>query len=219
VTLQISQPGDFSKVISPFRVEAVVEPGEDGIIELELIGEDGRVISGERLDYSRYLGRRFWIAPTIEFEISGVAETARLIMRTRDELGRVKAISSIDLILLQLGQNEIKTVKVVQEPFIIRYPEAETVITGGAMWVSGLIRRVNPNPLILELVDEQGNVVGMNAIEIPAPNDELSHIPFGIEIFYTVPETTSVLLVVRQESDQRLGGTVALSTIPLTLEP
>ena len=69
--LHITRPGLFSKLISPYRMEAMVQPGEDGLVRIEVIGEDNRLIANQVLDYRDYMNRRFWIAPFLEFQIAG----------------------------------------------------------------------------------------------------------------------------------------------------
>ena len=140
-------------------------------------------------------------------------------MSVEDTFGRKIAVSSVDLVLLSLGRNETTPTVVDLEPYLIRYPDADQIIYGGTLWVSGLARRVNENPLILELIDEQGRIVGSNQVEVQPPNEELSHIPFGVEINYDVQDTTPVRLTIRQESAERIPGTVALSSLEIILAP
>jgi len=218
-SLMITRPGLLSKILSPYQMEAMVTRGMDGIVYVDLIGEDNRVIASRPLDYRSSLYQRFWIAPELEFEISGVAETSRLVLSTRDEFGRLMALSSVDLVLLSLGTNETTPTQIDFEPYLIRYPEEDSLVSGGLLWVTGLARPVNSTPLIVELVDEQGNVIGSNRIQVPYPTGDLSHTPFGVEVPYTVSEITGVRLTIRQESDTRIAGTVALSSMTLFVGP
>lgn len=48
--LRLTRPGLLSVVLSPFRVEAFVTPGDDGYVYLELIGEDGSILAQQSLD-------------------------------------------------------------------------------------------------------------------------------------------------------------------------
>ena len=217
--LHITRPGLFSKLISPYRMEAMVQPGEDGLVRIELIGEDDKLITSQVLDYRDYMNRRFWIAPFLEFQIAGAAETARLVMTVEDQFGRKIAVSSVDLILLAMGDTETTPSEIDLEPYIIRYPYPDQVIQGGKLWVSGVARRVNDSPLIIELINEEGNVVGASRLEVPPPTEEMSHMPFGVEIPYFIEGTTPVRLTIRQDSTQRLPGIAALSSIQIILEP
>jgi len=106
-----------------------------------------------------------------------------------------------------------------QEPYIIRYPRSDQVIQGGILTLSGLARPVNNTPLIIELIDENGTIVGSTQVTVPEPAGSLSHTPFAVEIPYTVSGPTIVRLTIRQESDNRIPGTVALSSMLVQLEP
>ena len=218
-TLRITRPGLFSKVSSPFRVEAMIKPGDDGYVNLRLIGEDARTVSEAVLDYRALINRRFWLSHMMTFDISAAAETARLEMRINDTFGRAISISSVDLILLKVGDNEITPSVLDLEPYLFRYPYRDQEIKGGTLLVLGLARPVNAKPVILELIDESGRVVGSKEITVEAPTGDLSHTPFQADIPYQVDGRTPVRLSIRQESDQRIPGTVALSSMLIVLEP
>ncbi len=216
---RINNIGPFSFVTSPIRPEAIVSPGEDGLIIVELMGEDGRTITKENINYQSYLGRRFGIAPEVSFELQSVSEYGRLSIYTKDRYSRMMALTSVDLILLQLGSNKITPPKDLTEPYIIRQPAADDTIQGGVIVVQGLARILSTAPIIIECIDPEGNIVGDTRIEIEAPNQILSHIPFEAYIPYSVDESTNIRFTVRQESSSRLPGTLYLYSFEITLEP
>lgn len=209
----------FSFVTSPIRPEAIVSPGEDGFIIVELIGEDGRTITKENINYQGYMGRRFGIAPEVDFELQKVSEYGRLSIYTKDRYNRTIALTSVDLILLQLGSNKISPPNDLTEPYIIREPDAEDTIEGGMIVVEGLARILSTSPIIIECIDSEGNIVGDAQINVEAPNQILSHIPFEAFIPYSVEASTNVRITVRQDSDSRLPGTLYLFSFEVTLEP
>ena len=195
-------------------------PGADGLVSVRLVGEDGRLIVNQLLDYSYNSDTSIWIAPTLEFESSAAAELARLEVGTQDKFGRRISLSTVDLILMSVGKNQVTDSAIEYEPYLIRYPANEQVVSGGEVWVAGLANPVSSNPLVLELIDEEGNVLGSQEIPIAEPTGDLSHTPFGVGIPYVLKEPMSpVRLILRQESDGRIPGTVALSSIELTLIP
>ena len=216
---RITNLGPFSFVTSPFKPEAIVSPGEDGLIIVELIGEDGRTITKENINYSNFMGRRFGIAPSIDFDIDFVSEYGRLNISSKDRYERMLALTSVDLILLKLGSNKISSPKVLTEPYLIREPDAEDVIQGGMIIVEGLARILSANPIIIECVDPEGNIICSAEVEVDAPNQILSHIPFEAYIPYSVQESTNVRFSIRQESTSRLPGIIHLYSFEITLEP
>ena len=218
--MHITKPGLYSKIISPYRMEAMVLPGADGLVSVRLVGEDGRLIINQLLDYSYNGSASVWIAPYLEFESSAAAELARLEVGTQDMFGRRISLSTVDLILMSVGKNQVNDSAILYEPYLIRYPDNEQVVAGGEVWVAGLADPVSSSPLVLELIDEAGNVLGSRQIPIEEPSGDLSHTPFGVGIPYVLEEDiTPVRLILRQESDGRIPGTVALSSIELTLIP
>lgn len=212
------RPGLLSKVVSPIQMELVVMTGAEGRVTIALVGEDGRVISRQVQDYGGKAGRRYWVSPSLPFEIDGAAEMARLEVSIQDEFDRVEALTSTDLVLMQVGRNEINPAVITQEPYIIRQPEPDAAIDGGLLVLDGLARPVNDSPLIIELVNESGAAIVTKQIVVPPPEGPLSHTPFHVEISYKVNQATPVRLVIRQEGS-RIPGTVALSSELITLNP
>ena len=215
----IKKPGQFSKVKSPLVISANASPGADGLIWVELIGEDGRNLFQTRLNFTKYAGLSISIAPEIIFDLQAPAELARLVISTRDGFGRISSLTSTDIILIQMGDDQIYPAGYAREPYIVRSPLQGQVISGGVVQVSALVRPVNDNPLILELVDEKGAVIGSTSLELVFPTGNLSHTPFDVALPYTVSQSTKARLVFRQESTGRIPGTVVLSSLELTLQP
>ena len=217
--LRISKPGQYSKVVSPIKLEAMVSKGEDGFVYIDLIGEDQRLINSLAFNYSRVEYSKFLIVPEIEFEIAAVAETARLVVSVRDLQGRVIALSSVDLILLSVGRNELEMVDFLDEPYIIQSPSQDETLSGGRFVVSGKIKPVNSNPIFLELIDESNQIVGITQIQLPYTEGDYTYHPFTAEIDYDVSERTPVRLTIFQQSAERLPGVTALGSITLFLNP
>jgi hypothetical protein len=218
-SLYFLRPAMLSRLVSPIQVEAGAYPGSDGFVQVDMVGEDNRLITSLLLDYRQYIGKNILVNPEIAFEIPGVSELARIVLTTRDPFGRKTAVTSVDVILLSIGGNEIFTNQTIDESYIVRSPLRDEVLKGGKVRISGLARPVNPSPLIFELLDESGTVIASANLNVPAPSGNLSHTPFELEILYSVTTRTPVLLTIRQESDNRITGTVSLSSRSLILEP
>jgi hypothetical protein len=209
----------MSKQVSPIKAEMFTIPGDDGRISIDLIGEDGRYIARQLLDYPKYAGKNIAISPQIPFQINAVAEMARLILSSNDKYGRLIFLTSVDILLLSVGENELNLPGYQLENYIIRSPRQDAVVSGGILHVEGLIKPVNDRPVIFELTDENGNVVGSNKQVIPEPAGDLSHNLFAIDIPYLVDDITPVRLTIRQESNTRIPGNVALVSLEITVAP
>lgn len=181
--------------------------------------EESNAFYRQRLDYRQYAGKNIGISPQIPFEISAVAETARLVVHTEDRYGRIITLTSVDLVLLTIGENETNPGASLPQPYLIRALKSGDVITGGVLRLTALARPVNPSPVIFELIDETGKVIAVNSRVVDSPSGDLSHTPFTIDIPYQVSDITPVRLSIRQESANRIPGTVALISLPLILAP
>jgi len=217
--LRLSQPGWMSKVVSPLHISSIISPGEDGYIHIILRGEDGRVISQLDQHFYTRLGTRFLFDQKIDFSIPGPAEYARLEIRTQDRWGRNISMSTVDLLLLGMGRAEVYDPVSELEPYIIYYPFEGKTITGGSVLVQGQIQPVNNSPVIFELVDGGGNIVGTTRINAPKVEDGQTHAQFNAAVPYKVDAATDVRLIIRQESAGRIPGTVALTSERLVLAP
>ena len=216
---RISNLGNFSYVLSPIFPEAIVSAGEDGLVIVELIGEGGRSITKENINYSNYIGQRFGIAPEIEFKLETLSEYGRLIIYTRDRYSRLMDLTSVELVLLELGSNSIVVPKDDTVPIIIRQPDEYEVVKGGVIHITGVARKLSDSPIIIECIDPDGNIVGDALVAVDTPTDIVSHIPFEAFLPYTVSERTNVRFTFRQDSTSRLPGVIYLSSFEITLEP
>ena len=74
------------------------------------------------------------------------------------------------------------------------------------------------SPSIVELIAEDGRLVASSQFTVAAPSGQLSHTPFLVEIPYQVRWPTPVRLSFRQ-AGSRIPGTLALSSLLITLQP
>jgi hypothetical protein len=206
-------------LLAPIQIEASISPGDDGLVLIQLLGEDGRMLAGQRLDYHQFINQSIAIAPKFDFKIEGVSELGRVVVSVNDRYGRMVALTSTDLLLFSIGDNDANPAGIGMAPYLFRLPVPDQVIQGGVLAIRGLVRPVNDRPIILELLDEQGKVLSNAELNIPLPSGELSHNPFSIDLAYKVSAPIHARLVIRQESANRIPGTIALWSVPINLEP
>jgi hypothetical protein len=197
----------------------MVIPGDDGYVYFDLLGEDGRIINHMEDNLKYNLGQHIIIVPKIDFQTSAVAESARLVMYTRDSAGRIISLTSADLFLLSLGSSVVNASNLQQEPYLVRWPHYGDSISGGIVHLIGLAKPLSNKPLVVELIDDQQNVVGTTILQVPPPTGKLSHTPFEVDIPYSIKEEKTVRLSLRQESDTRIPGDVGLFSLMLDLLP
>lgn len=216
-TVQFLSPGPGSLVTSPFLLRASLRPGPSATVRVELLGEDGRLLMREVKAYDLPLSQGVLIGQEITFAISAVAETARLQLIVEDEYNRLAAVASLDLLLLSLGDPDLAQAGDGLENIVINAPRENALIQGGVVRVSGLARLRSAQPLLIELRDRDGRIVGTRQAAVtPIPGS--SYGAFEIDVPYTVANTTRVRLAV-WEPGVEIPGIVHLSSREIVLSP
>jgi hypothetical protein len=213
--IQILSPGPASKITSPIRVNAYLTPGDKGHIQIELLGEDGRLLVRKILTYITQT--RLQMISELEFEISAAGELGRLIISTADKEGRFIAVASVDLLLLSLGESDITPSADRLDRIIIQEPAPRTLIQGGNLRVNGFIRPSGEQYIWVELINAENTVVGYYQFTIQEPQ-ETGHTPFLAEVPYSVSEPTWVRLTISQKGG-RIPGIINLSSQEVLLSP
>lgn len=216
--IQIKRPGPYSKVVSPISLQAFLKPGRGKQVQIELFGEDRRVLV-------RLIQPIVWIDRSgfaqlykeIPFEIPGVAEAAWLTLSVTDDLGRVTAVNSTPLILLSIGDSDVIPAVDLRTPIAIQQPQSNTLIQGNKVVVSGLVRSGGDTYLMIQLWDVQGKVLGQRVTNVQ-PAKEPGFGSFNTEVIYTVTEPTPALLVVWQGVGS-LSNILYLASVEVLLSP
>ncbi len=214
--LQIVAPGPMSKVTSPIDLELHIASEYTGPTRIELIGEDGAKLFVKPFKTYPNLGYFTRVDEKIDFEIRGAAELARLQVSTFDEFGRLQAYSSAHLLLQAVGENEISATATIQDRLMLRYPGEKELVSGGNLPVIGEYNPADDLPVILELIDESGQVLGSRILQLN-PGDG-TYQQFTTNIPYQISKRTPVRLVIRQ-SDDRMDGLAYLFSRVLILTP
>jgi len=212
--IQILEPGPLSRVSSPLRYEATLTPGEDGRVNIELVGEDGRVIARRLRIYEPPYDQEIEVMGWLDFEVLGAAEAGRLQFSVNDEFGRPKYLASVDLVLLSEGSDEITPPSDFREAIIIQQPYANTMTEGDTLAVAGLVRAQSDLPLEIKLYNQAGKVLAYGSAPVYVPRGEQYGI-FAGEVTFNVNEPTWVRLVLSAQGEHVPGltHTVSLLTV------
>lgn len=219
--IQILSPGPSSRLVSPLYLNTYLKPGLDGRVQIELLGEDGRLLLRKVYRYLPEV-KRTYLTEDLPFEIRQVGEAARLQISTFDTYNRLLAFNSVDLVLLSFGENDPNPAGSLLERVLITEPLPNKLIQGGTLIVAGQVHPFNDLPMLIELTTATGQVVGYRLAGITPGEQETSsenYVPFRAEVPYTVTEPTWVRLSVRLDSDGRISGPVYLTTQEILLSP
>jgi hypothetical protein len=214
--IQFLGPGPLSKLVSPFYIYGYAVPGFNSMGTVVLYGEDGRVLTTQRL--ALYTANYFaWFSWPLSFEAMGAGELGRLTMSTQDEYGRLVAVYSVHLILLPEGNSVVTPPGDLRERCVIDKPVIGKFLSGGTLQVAGKIRPFNSQPLNVELTDRNGHRIGSQLVLVtPAADD--SYVPFQVAVPYTIPGGMYARLSVSQ-ADDRISGMMYLYSIEIYLHP
>jgi hypothetical protein len=212
--IEIGSPGPFSKVVSPITLKMDITTGKSEIVQVDLVGEDGRLIT--RLLKKNVPTSNNGILQTIKinFEIPGAAEVARLTVSTFDEFDRIQALNSVRLLLLSTGENEITTPGNPSEPIRIFSPTKKDVASKGVLRIRGDVWPFSTKPLILELITPDGKSLGLRIVDIEQAAPQL----FETTIPYKISEPVIARLTIYQEDD-RIPGVFYVYTQEVQLNP
>ena len=215
--IQIFRPGLMSRVVSPIRVNAYLQPGAEGRVWVELFGEDGSLLFREIRRYSALPGARVNLSMEVAFEIAGVAQVGRLVVSVQDEFGRVSALNSVDLILLSEGEEDLNPTDATLQQIVIEQPGPKRLIQGGTVVVSGLARLRNEQNLVAELRNEENQVVGFRLVGVEPPGED-GYGNFLAEVPYTGDKLEPVRLSV-YESGGAISEKIYLSSVEILAGP
>jgi len=215
----IVEPGSYSRVSSPFQLQARLKPGDDGMVYLDLVGEDGLSLYSRVFNYSANRSADLFILHDISFSVNGAAETGRLSITLKDDFGRVMSVNTVELVLVSMGSDNLYPAANTAEHYLIQSPYEDQFISGGVLQVAGLAYPVNTSPLVAELVDENNQVIASAEANLAVPSDGANYAPFEIDIPYSVDRTTFARLSVKQMSDNRISGIVCLTSHRVILKP
>lgn len=215
--MQVLSPGPMSKVLSPIRLRAYVIPGYGSKVRVELFGEDGRLLYRKILPVYTDVFKWAYLSVDISFTTRAAAELARLQISAEDANGNVVALGATHFLLMQDGYEEITPSGILNERCVFFAPVASVTVSGGTLAVSGTYLPFNTKPLILELLAEDGTIVGSQWMEVP-PVFGGEPLSFNAEIAYSVDVQVPAYLVARQ-FDDRISGTMYLFSQPVVLNP
>jgi hypothetical protein len=214
--LRIAAPGPMSKVVSPIDFVVHISPDFVGNTTIELIGEDGRVLYAKANFRTFATDTTTKVSQKINFEIPGAAEIARLQISTFDKDGHMQAFNSVRLLLLSVGRNQLSPSYPPFERVLLRTPKWDAEVSGGVLSIEGEIQPMNDLPVVAELYDIDGNILGSRILTFKPDNG--TYQPFNTLIPYQVEKKTASRLVIHQDDD-RISGLAYLYSVEITVSP
>ena len=155
------------------------------------------------------------VSVKLPFEVRLAAEVGRITISTKDDFGRIQSQLGMRVLLLSIGSDEITPEGDPAERAVFYAPpRKDAVVQGGILNVEGRFLPFNNQPVILDLLNQEGRSIGLRVLDLRGTGEQL----FSTTIPYTVSEPTLARLVLRQE-DERLDGLIYLYSQEVLLNP
>jgi len=214
-------PGPMSSLISPFNVQAIVAAGESERVQVDLLGEDGRVLQREIKKLTRNpLGifQRF----EISYEIRAVSEKGYIRISTRDDFGKIQALNTMPVLLYSIGDAQVNPPgNMIYERVMVEGLKEKANFYAGEVSLKGRIWPFNDQPVVVELLTQEGKPLSSRILGF----DGIDTQSFETTLPYKVSEPTPARLTFRQDNplllveDPDLGKLVYVYTVEVVLNP
>jgi len=212
--IQISAPGLMSRVVSPLEVHLIAIAGASKKISVDLYSEDGTLL-GESIQAvaGSQSGDPFFVK--IRFEIQGASETGTLQISTKDASGRVESLNTVRVFLLSSGVNQINPPgNTIYERVTFHNLAPNDSVYGGVLSLAGQMLPFNQQPVILELIGDDGKILGLRELTFNGLDSQ----SFQTTIPFKVSGATPARLFVNEEDD-KLNMPGYIYSQPITLNP
>jgi hypothetical protein len=219
--IRFISPGPMSSLTSPFNLQTILVAGESEVVQVDLLGEDGRVLQRVIKKLARNpkgIFQRF----EFSFEIRAVTEAGYIRISTKDDVGRLQAVNTLPVLLYSIGSAQVTPPgNVIYERVIVEGLKEQANFYAGEVALEGRIWPVNEQPVFVELITREGKPISSRVLNFNGIDTQ----PFATTLPYKVSEPTAARLTFRQEdpnrsvSDAELGTLVYLYSIEVTLNP
>ena len=214
-------PGPASSLISPINLQMELVSGESEVVQVDLLGEDGRVLYRDLEKVTRNVKgifRRF----ELRFEIRAVSEAGYIRVSSKDDFGRIQALNTMPVLLYSLGTAQINPPgNMVYERIMIEGMEEKANFYGGEVSLNGRIWPFNDQPMIVELILPNRSPISSRILSFNGIDTQ----SFETTLPYKVTQSTRARLTFRQDNpllsvtDSELQKYMYVYSIEIMLNP
>lgn len=214
-------PGPASSLISPVNLQMELVSGESEVVQVDLLGEDGRVLYRDLEKVARNVKgifRRF----EPRFEIRAVSEAGYIRVSSKDDYGRIQALNTMPVLLYSIGSAQINPPgNMIYERVMIEGVKEKVDYYAGEVNLKGRIWPFNDQPMIVELILPNGSPISTRIL----PFNGIDTQSFETTLPYKVTEPTLARLTFRQDNpllevtDSELQKYIYVYSVEITLNP
>lgn len=219
--IRFLSPGPASSVVSPIILQMEVVSGESEVIQVDLLGEDGRVLYRDLDKVTRNekgIYRRF----ELRFEIRAVSEAGYIRVSSKDDFGRLQVLNTMPVLLYSVGTNQINpTGNMIYERIMIEGMKEKANFYAGEVGLKGRIWPFNDQPMVVELVLPNGSPISSRILNFNGIDTQ----SFETTLPYKVTEPTLARLTFKQENpllgivDSELQKYIYVYSVEVMLNP
>lgn len=185
--ITLDAPGPGSQVVSPVRVSGWAGPAFGGKVFVRLLGEQGQELGRATTYLLTSEGSAGLFVVTVPFRVEGVAEAGFVEVSYHHlTTNLVEHITTRPVVFLGVGPARIHPDPGAPEKVTIFTPRDDRRVSGGVAHVRGAAWLDEALPLLIEVLDRSGSVIGSAEVEVQAPVlGELG--TFEADVAFTVP--------------------------------
>lgn len=207
----------MSRVISPLEVRMLAIAGDTGKIEVNLFGEDGRLLGRTITAVAATPGGDV-LSLTIRFQVRAPVENGFVQVSTRGTKyaqSMPQSLVTVPILLLSAGPSQIKSAgHTIYDRVVLDHFPPESVVSGGMLALEGEMMPYNRQQVILELIADDGRVLCQRLLPFSGSDWQA----FSTTVPYRVSGPTQARLYIHQADDTPDGQAYIFSQ-EVTLDP
>jgi hypothetical protein len=210
----ILEPGPGSQVSSPVRIAGIADPAFEQTLVVRIVLADGTELEEIPTMIQAELGGR---GPfELEYPFTATGQAFIQVYDLSAAVPGIVHLSSVGVTLQPNGPQDIRPVEPQPEQIAIFQPQNGDTIQGGFLTVEGYGLASFEQTLVVEVIDQNGEVVGMEVVTLASELGEPG--PFSTQVTYSVDAPGPALVSVRDISPA-FGGDVHVNSVHVDLHP
>lgn len=212
----IQEPGPGWRLTSPIHVSGMADPTFEQNLVVRLLTAEGSELALVPVTIAADNGQRGPFSVDIPFSVSGEQQAFLQVYAASARDGGVTHLSSVGIRIADSGPEERPAFTPLNERIVIDQPAFNAAVSGGFVHIQGVALASFEATLVVELLDESGNIIGSEPVLVQAPDIGQ---PGFFEANISYPGgTTGPGRIVIHDISPAFGGDVHLASIEIQFE-
>jgi hypothetical protein len=216
-SIMLLSPASGSQVTSPIHVSGVADPTFEQNLVVRVLQADGTLVVEAPTTIQADVGQRGPFEIDLPVSLATEQNIFIQVFATSARDGGITHLSSVGVTFTLTGPEDIIERSPYPEQIAIFEPQTGATISGGVVEVSGFGLASFEQTLLVEVLDEDGDVVGSQPVMVSSPGLGEPG-PFQANVSYQVSSAGPGRIVVRDISPA-FGGDTHRSSVEVDLAP